>query len=42
LLPFSATEFTTADIPDMITFERNSQGQVTHVLSNVDEVGKKQ
>jgi mono/diheme cytochrome c family protein len=42
LLPISATEFTAADIPDVITFERNAQGQVTHLLSNVDEVGKKQ
>ncbi len=41
LLPISATEFTAADIPDVITFERNAQGQVTHLLSNVDEVGKK-
>jgi Domain of unknown function (DUF3471) len=41
LLPISAREFTAADIPDVITFERNAQGQVTHLLSNVDEVGKK-
>jgi mono/diheme cytochrome c family protein len=41
LVPISATEFTAADIPDVITFERNSQGHVTHLLSNVDEVGKK-
>ena len=42
LLPISTTEFTAADIPDVITVERNSQGQVTHLLSNIDEVGKKQ
>lgn len=41
LIPISATEFTAADIPDVITFERNAQGHVTHLLSNVDEVGKK-
>jgi hypothetical protein len=41
LLPISATEFTAADIPDVITFERNAQGQGTHLLSNVDEVGRK-
>jgi hypothetical protein len=41
LLPISATEFTAADIPDVITFERNAQGQVKHILDNVDEIGKK-
>jgi mono/diheme cytochrome c family protein len=41
LLPISATEFTAVDIPDVITFERDAQGHVTHLLSNVDEVAKK-
>jgi mono/diheme cytochrome c family protein len=41
LLPISATEFTAADVPDIITFERNAQGHITHLLSNVDEVAKK-
>jgi mono/diheme cytochrome c family protein len=41
LVPISATEFTAVDIPDVISFVRNAQGQVTHLLSNVDEVGKK-
>jgi mono/diheme cytochrome c family protein len=41
LLPISATEFTAVEIPDVISFVRNAQGQVTNILDNVEEVGKK-
>jgi hypothetical protein len=41
LLPISATEFTAADIPDVITFEHNAQGKVTHLLSNIMKAARR-
>lgn len=41
LLPISETEFTAKEIPDVISFIRDERGRVTHLLSNVDDVGKK-
>jgi mono/diheme cytochrome c family protein len=41
LLPISETEFTAKEIPDVISFVRDENGRVTHLLSNVDDVGKK-
>ena len=41
LLPISETEFTANEIPDVISFVRDERGHVTHLLSNVDDVGKK-
>lgn len=41
LLPINETEFTAKEIPDVISFVRDGRGRVTHLLSNVDDVGKK-
>jgi mono/diheme cytochrome c family protein len=41
LLPISETEFTANEIPDVISFVRDERGRVTHLLSNVDDIGKK-
>ena len=39
LTAISATEFTAADIPDVISFVRDRQGRVTGMLTNVDDLG---
>ena len=41
LAPISQTEFTAREIPDVINFVRDDRGQVTHLISNADDVGKK-
>lgn len=41
LLPISETEFTANEIPDVISFVRDERGRVSHLISNVDDVGKK-
>jgi mono/diheme cytochrome c family protein len=41
LVPISETEFTAKEIPDVISFVRDDRGRVTHLLSNVDDVGRK-
>jgi len=41
LVPISETEFTAKEIPDVISFVRDENGRVTHLLSNVDDVGTK-
>jgi mono/diheme cytochrome c family protein len=39
LTAISAGEFTAAEIPDVISFVRDSQGRVTGMLTNVDDLG---
>lgn len=41
LLPINETEFTAKEIPDVISFVRDEHGRVTHLLSNVEDIGKK-
>jgi hypothetical protein len=41
LSAISENEFTAKEIPDVISFVKDSQGRVTHLISNVDEIGKK-
>lgn len=41
LVAISENEFTAKDIPDVISFVRNNQGRVTHIVENVDDIGKK-
>ncbi len=41
LLPISETDFTAKEIPDVISFVRDERGRVTHLLSNVDDIGKR-
>jgi hypothetical protein len=41
LVPISESEFTAKEIPDVISFVRDENGRVTHLLSNVDDVGTK-
>lgn len=41
LVPISETEFTAKEIPDVISFVRDEHGRVTHLLSNVDDIGMK-
>ena len=41
LVPISETEFTANEIPDTISFVKDESGRVTHLLSNVDDVGVK-
>ena len=41
LSAISENEFTAKEIPDVISFVKDSQGRVTHLISNVDEIGKR-
>ena len=42
LTPISETEFTAAEIPDVLSFVRDKDGRVTGLLTNVDDLGAKQ
>lgn len=41
LLAIAENEFTAKEIPDVISFVKDDQGRVTHLVENVDEIGKK-
>lgn len=41
LVAISENEFTAKEIPDMISFVKDGRGRVTHLLNNVDDLGKK-
>jgi mono/diheme cytochrome c family protein len=41
LVAISENEFTATEIPDVISFVKDSQGRVTHLIDNSDEIGKK-
>jgi mono/diheme cytochrome c family protein len=41
LVAISGEQFTAREIPDVISFVKNERGEVTHLLSNVDDVVKR-
>jgi len=41
LVAISGVQFTAREIPDVISFVKNERGEVTHLLSNVDDVVKR-
>src|SRR5882672_4959417 len=41
LVAISGVQFTAREIPDVISFVKNERGEITHLLSNVDDVVKR-